>query len=76
MWSIDEGCRRSRKNLLIKNQFLTHQPLYLAHLRLIANLIKNYKKGADDETFVTFYFTEAAATPNSFAEAPKNVPLL
>jgi uncharacterized pyridoxamine 5'-phosphate oxidase family protein len=40
------------------------------------NLINNYKKGADDETFVTFYFTEAVATLYSFAEAPKNVSLL
>jgi hypothetical protein len=35
-----------------------------------------YKKGPDDETFVTFYFTEAIATLYSFTEAPKSVPLL
>ena len=40
------------------------------------NLINIYKKGADDATFVTFYFTEAVATLYSFAEAPKNVSLL
>jgi uncharacterized pyridoxamine 5'-phosphate oxidase family protein len=40
------------------------------------NLKNMYKKGPDDETFVTFYFTEAAATLYSFTEAPKKVPLL
>ena len=40
------------------------------------NLINMYKNGADDETFVTFYFTEATATLYSFTEAPKKVPLL
>lgn len=35
-----------------------------------------YPKGADDETFVTFYFTEAQATLFSFTEVPKNIPLL
>ena len=39
------------------------------------NLLKIYPKGADDETFVTFYFTEAVATLYSFTEAPKNIPL-
>lgn len=39
------------------------------------NLLKLYTKGADDEIFVTFYFTEAKATLYSFAEAPKVVPL-
>ena len=40
------------------------------------HLVNNYKKGADDENFVTFYFTEAKATLYSFAEAPKVVPLV
>jgi uncharacterized pyridoxamine 5'-phosphate oxidase family protein len=40
-----------------------------------ANLLRIYPKGADDETFVTFYFTEAVATLYSFTEAPKNIPL-
>jgi uncharacterized pyridoxamine 5'-phosphate oxidase family protein len=40
------------------------------------HLVNMYKKGPDDETFVTFYFTEAIATLYSFTEAPKNVPLL
>jgi len=39
------------------------------------NLLRIYPKGADDELFVTFYFTEAAATLFSFTEAPKNIPL-
>jgi len=38
-------------------------------------LLTIYPKGADDETFVTFYFTEAVATLYSFTEAPKNIPL-
>lgn len=41
-----------------------------------ANLLRIYPKGADDETFVTFYFTEAVATLFSFTEAPKHIPLL
>ena len=41
-----------------------------------ANLLKIYPKGADDETFVTFYFAEAVATLFSFTEGPKNLPLL
>jgi len=41
-----------------------------------ANLLKVYPKGADDETFVTFYFTEATATLFSFTAAPKNIPLV
>jgi uncharacterized pyridoxamine 5'-phosphate oxidase family protein len=40
------------------------------------NLLNIYKKGADDEKFVTFYFTEAVATLYSFGEAPKKLPLL
>ncbi|HMK76229.1 MAG TPA: pyridoxamine 5'-phosphate oxidase family protein [Thermodesulfobacteriota bacterium] len=40
-----------------------------------SNLLRIYPKGADDETFVTFYFTEAVATLFSFTEAPKNIPL-
>jgi uncharacterized pyridoxamine 5'-phosphate oxidase family protein len=39
------------------------------------NLLRIYPKGADDETFVTFYFTEAVATLFSFTEAPKKIPL-
>jgi uncharacterized pyridoxamine 5'-phosphate oxidase family protein len=41
-----------------------------------ANLLKVYPKGADDETFVTFYFTEAIATLFSFTAAPKSIPLI
>jgi uncharacterized pyridoxamine 5'-phosphate oxidase family protein len=41
-----------------------------------ANLLNIYPKGADDETFVTFYFTEAVATIFSFSEPPKATPLL
>ncbi len=40
------------------------------------DLLKIYPKGADDELFVTFYFTEAVATLFSFTEAPKTIPLL
>jgi uncharacterized pyridoxamine 5'-phosphate oxidase family protein len=40
------------------------------------DLLKIYPKGADDETFVTFFFAEAFATLFSFTEAPKNIPLL
>ena len=40
------------------------------------NLLNIYKKGADDENFVTFYFTEAEATLYSFTAAPKKLPLL
>jgi uncharacterized pyridoxamine 5'-phosphate oxidase family protein len=38
-------------------------------------LLRIYPKGADDETYVTFYFTDAQATLYSFAEAPKVLPL-
>jgi uncharacterized pyridoxamine 5'-phosphate oxidase family protein len=38
-------------------------------------LLQIYPKGADDETYVTFYFTEAQATLYSFAGAPKSLPL-
>jgi len=41
-----------------------------------AMLLQIYPKGADDETFVTFYFTQAQATLYSFAAAPKNLALL
>ncbi len=41
-----------------------------------AKLRELYPKGADDETFVTFYFAEAEATLSSFTEAPKTIPLL
>ncbi|OPY77406.1 MAG: Pyridoxamine 5'-phosphate oxidase [Syntrophorhabdus sp. PtaU1.Bin058] len=40
------------------------------------NLLGRYPKGVDDETFVTFYFTEATATLFSFTAAPKNIPLV
>ena len=38
-------------------------------------LLKIYPKGADDETFVTLYFTEAVATLYSFTAAPQAIPL-
>jgi len=41
-----------------------------------AMLLQIYPKGADDETFVTFYFTEAEAKVYSFAGPPKSLPLL
>jgi uncharacterized pyridoxamine 5'-phosphate oxidase family protein len=40
------------------------------------NLLRRYPKGAGDEEFVTFYFTEAVATMYSFTNAPKNMPLV
>jgi uncharacterized pyridoxamine 5'-phosphate oxidase family protein len=40
------------------------------------NLLNRYKKGAEDEGFVTFYFTDAVATLYSFSEAPKTLPLI
>jgi uncharacterized pyridoxamine 5'-phosphate oxidase family protein len=39
-------------------------------------LLQIYPKGADDDNYVTFYFTEAKATLYSFSEAPKELPLL
>ena len=39
-------------------------------------LLQIYPKGADDENYVTFYFTEAKATLYSFTEAPKELNLL
>ena len=39
-------------------------------------LLRIYPKGADDQTFITFYFVEAAATLFSFSQAPKTLPLL
>ena len=39
------------------------------------DLLKRYNKGADDEIFLTFYFTEAVATLYSFTAAPKVLPL-
>ena len=39
-------------------------------------LLQIYPKGADDDNYVTFYFTEAKATLYSFADAPKELPLL
>ena len=41
-----------------------------------AKLRELYPEGADDDAFVTFYFTEAQATLFSFTEAPENIPLL
>jgi uncharacterized pyridoxamine 5'-phosphate oxidase family protein len=38
-------------------------------------LLQIYPKGADDETFVTFYLTDAQATLYSFTEPPENIPL-
>jgi uncharacterized pyridoxamine 5'-phosphate oxidase family protein len=38
-------------------------------------LLKIYPKGADDETYITFCFTEAQATLYSFTEEPKTLPL-
>jgi uncharacterized pyridoxamine 5'-phosphate oxidase family protein len=38
-------------------------------------LLQIYPKGADDETFVTFYLTDAQATLYSFTEAPQDIPL-
>ena len=40
------------------------------------NLLRIYPKGADDETFITFYFVDAKATLFSFSQAPKYLPLL
>jgi uncharacterized pyridoxamine 5'-phosphate oxidase family protein len=40
------------------------------------NLLNMYKKGADDETFTTLYFTEAVATLYSFGKEPKIMPLV
>ena len=40
------------------------------------NLLRIYPKGADDETFITFYFADAKATLYSFSKAPKALPLL
>ncbi|MEN6615457.1 MAG: pyridoxamine 5'-phosphate oxidase family protein [Syntrophorhabdus sp.] len=41
-----------------------------------ANLLKIYPKGAEDETFVTFYFADAVATLFSFTAGPKTIPLI
>ena len=38
-------------------------------------LLQIYPKGADDENYVTLYFTEAAATLYSFTGAPQTIPL-
>lgn len=40
------------------------------------NLRRIYPEGPDDETFVTFYFTEAVATLYSLSAAPMQIPLL
>jgi uncharacterized pyridoxamine 5'-phosphate oxidase family protein len=39
------------------------------------DLKRIYPKGADDETFLTFYFADAQATLYSFTGAPASVPL-
>ena len=39
-------------------------------------LLQIYPKGADDETYVTLYFTEAVATLYSFTGAPSTIPLI
>ncbi len=39
------------------------------------DLLKKYTRGADDELFLTFYFTEAVATQYSFTDQPKTLPL-
>ncbi len=39
-------------------------------------LLEIYPRGADDDNYVTFYFTEARATLYSFTAAPKELPLL
>ena len=39
------------------------------------DLLRMYPKGADDELFVTFYFTEATATLFSFTARPETIPL-
>lgn len=39
-------------------------------------LLQIYPKGAEDETFITFYFTDARATLYSFTAAPRDIPLL
>jgi uncharacterized pyridoxamine 5'-phosphate oxidase family protein len=41
----------------------------------LPDLLRMYPKGADDESFVTFYFTEAEATLFSFTAARENIPL-
>ena len=38
-------------------------------------LLQIYPRGADDENYVTLYFTGAVATLYSFTSAPKNLPL-
>ncbi|OPY11709.1 MAG: Pyridoxamine 5'-phosphate oxidase [Syntrophus sp. PtaU1.Bin005] len=40
------------------------------------DLLRMYPKGADDELFVTFYFTAAEAKLFTFAAAPKIIPLV
>lgn len=40
------------------------------------NLAQIYPKGADDETFVTFYFVEGVATLYSFTAPPRVLPLV
>jgi len=40
------------------------------------DLLRIYPKGADDETFITFYFVDAKATLFSLTQAPKVLPLL
>jgi uncharacterized pyridoxamine 5'-phosphate oxidase family protein len=40
------------------------------------NLLQIYPKGADDETYVTFYFVEGQAKLYSFGGPPKDLPLV
>lgn len=42
---------------------------------VMPDLLRIYPRGADDESFVTFYFTEAEATLFSFTAAPEHIPL-
>jgi uncharacterized pyridoxamine 5'-phosphate oxidase family protein len=42
---------------------------------VMPELLRMYPKGADDEVFVTFYFTAAEAKLFSFTAAPKVIPL-
>ena len=40
------------------------------------DLLRIYPKGADEETFITFYFVDAKAMLFSSSEAPEKLPLL
>jgi uncharacterized pyridoxamine 5'-phosphate oxidase family protein len=39
-------------------------------------LLQIYPKGADDPTFITFYLADGKAILYSFADAPKDIPLI